>query len=209
MCKTMPNKAAAGSFKDLIFLAEGFMYQTVLPAFAEVAKLEAPLPWPRCLRAAVAGPSPPLLVLGDLRPEGFRMVNRREPLDHHHCRLALTQLARFHGASMALKHRKPDVLKVIHDRLGGPEENVQMKELFTHFFAAAKSAPGMYAPCGIWNFNGSSGAGGGGGAKASPPLKKKLKSGPLGPGPFGARTAGPSAVDAVDTIWPRRVLLLR
>ncbi|KAJ1530254.1 hypothetical protein ONE63_005177 [Megalurothrips usitatus] len=141
MCKTLPERAAAGSFKDLIFLAEGLMYETALPALEEVASLGPPLPWPRCLRALVDGPSLPLLMLEDLRPEGFRMADRRELLDPEHCRLALTQLARFHGSSMALKHLKPHVFKAISDKLRDPSEKSQMNALFTQVFAAAKSAP--------------------------------------------------------------------
>ncbi|KAJ1530157.1 hypothetical protein ONE63_005088 [Megalurothrips usitatus] len=143
MCKTTQDGSAGGLFMGHIFASEGCMYETALPAFAEVARLAPPLPWPRCLRAAVGGPatSVPLLVLEDLRPEGFRMANRREPLDVQHLRLALTQLARFHGASMALRQRRPADMKAIHDRLGNPFEMPQMRDAFKQFFAAATKAP--------------------------------------------------------------------
>ncbi|KAJ1523174.1 hypothetical protein ONE63_001065 [Megalurothrips usitatus] len=140
MCKTTQNEAAVGH----MFARESCMYATVLPAFEEAGRLRPPLPWPRPYRVALAEPSAPLVVLQDLRPGGFRMADRRVPLDHEHCRRALTQLARFHGASMALKTLRPDHLQAMHDRLGDPFRDIpQMAAGFAHFVQSVKDAPDM------------------------------------------------------------------
>ena len=45
---------------------------------------------------------PPLLVIEDLAPLGFRMADREAGLDAEHCLLAVRGLARFHASSVAL-----------------------------------------------------------------------------------------------------------
>lgn len=50
---------------------------------------------------------PPLLVMEDLTPLGFRMADRQAGLDLDHCLLALRNLARFHASSVALCEREP------------------------------------------------------------------------------------------------------
>lgn len=45
---------------------------------------------------------PPLLVIEDLAPLGFRMADRQAGLDMDHCLLAIRGLARFHASSVAL-----------------------------------------------------------------------------------------------------------
>ena len=46
--------------------------------------------------------NPPLLVIEDLAPLGFRMADRQAGLDLNHCLLAIRGLARFHASSVAL-----------------------------------------------------------------------------------------------------------
>lgn len=45
---------------------------------------------------------PPLLIIEDLAPLGFRMADRQAGLDLHHCILALRGLAKFHASSVAV-----------------------------------------------------------------------------------------------------------
>ncbi|XP_052122513.1 uncharacterized protein LOC113213289 [Frankliniella occidentalis] len=96
---------------------EAYTYEVVLPAMESIARLTDPLPWPRYEFSDVQGPPPHTLVLVDMRPEGFAMADRSVFLDAAHCRLALKQLARFHGAGLALKHLKPDHFEEIKKRL--------------------------------------------------------------------------------------------
>ncbi|XP_012278798.1 uncharacterized protein LOC105698804 [Orussus abietinus] len=59
----------------------------------------------RCLYYQLQDPV--LLVLEDLAPLGFRMVDRQAGLDWDHCVLALKNLANFHASSVALCEREP------------------------------------------------------------------------------------------------------
>lgn len=45
---------------------------------------------------------PPMIVFEDLMPLGFHMADREAGLDLDHCVLAIQNLARFHGSSVAL-----------------------------------------------------------------------------------------------------------
>ncbi|KAH0548878.1 uncharacterized protein LOC123261583 [Cotesia glomerata] len=50
---------------------------------------------------------PPLLIIEDLAPLGFRMADRQAGLDLHHCILALRGLAKFHASSVAVYEKTP------------------------------------------------------------------------------------------------------
>lgn len=120
-----------GNLNDDIFSTEGLMYDTVLPALQKVASLEEPLPWPRCYHVDVSGEPPHLLVLGDLRPDGYRMAARDARIDEAHCRHALTQLARLHGAAMALERQSgPAAFRAIADRLFNIFERPEVTKSF-------------------------------------------------------------------------------
>ncbi|KAJ1526562.1 hypothetical protein ONE63_008149 [Megalurothrips usitatus] len=124
-----------------VFAAEGSVYSQLLPAMEEIAGMRAPLPWPR---SVVTGPPPHCLVLRDLRPDGFAMVDRKKPLDLQHCRLMLRAIARFHGAGMALQHLRPDAFRAMRDALGA--DLAAMKETlknFKHFLAPGQAAPDL------------------------------------------------------------------
>lgn len=51
--------------------------------------------------------NPPLLVIEDLAPLGYRMADRQAGLDMDHCLLAIRNLAKFHASSVALFERNP------------------------------------------------------------------------------------------------------
>ncbi|CAB0032799.1 unnamed protein product [Trichogramma brassicae] len=52
--------------------------------------------------------NPPMLVIEDLQPLGFRMADRESGLDYPHCLLAVKGLARFHASSVALCEKEPE-----------------------------------------------------------------------------------------------------
>lgn len=136
MCKTTisDNMMMAGVFKT-----EDCIYKSVLPAMENIAALKEPLPWPRCYHSDVGGEKP-CIVLGDLGVDNFTMADRRVPLDVKHCRLALSQLARYHGAGLALRHLKPDEFQYMADTLGASYANKEMLEAFQHFFTTIENA---------------------------------------------------------------------
>lgn len=53
-------------------------------------------------RGLYARKNPPMLVMEDLMPLGYRMADRQAGLDIDHCLLVARNLARFHGSSVAL-----------------------------------------------------------------------------------------------------------
>ncbi|KAK3927042.1 4-hydroxytryptamine kinase [Frankliniella fusca] len=105
ICKT--SMPLFGDVMTKMYEIEAYSYDKLLPQLESIAKLTDSLPWPRCVHANVQGPPPHTIVLVDMRPERFVMADRSKFMDAEHCRLAMKQLARFHGAGLALKHRRP------------------------------------------------------------------------------------------------------
>ncbi|XP_052126089.1 uncharacterized protein LOC127749953 [Frankliniella occidentalis] len=100
-----------------LFGVEGLVYETLIPAQEKLAGLREPLPWPKCYFSAVKGSHPYCLALEDFGPEGFVNADRSKGLDAAHMRLALEQLGKFHGASMALVRLRPELFKTIEDQV--------------------------------------------------------------------------------------------
>ncbi|XP_039287775.1 uncharacterized protein LOC111045664 [Nilaparvata lugens] len=97
---------------DPAFCNEAAAYDVVLPALraacdsaAAACDSAAPacdpvqLPFAPCLYA-----SSQLLILHDLSQDGYVMADRRHGLDFHHCRIVFQTLAKFHAASLVMKH---------------------------------------------------------------------------------------------------------
>lgn len=85
---------------DPAFRNEAGAYRTVLPALESFARSR--MPFPECLHA-----SSQFVVLEDLKQAGFRMADRTAGLDLDHAKLALKELGRFHGTSLAMKAAQP------------------------------------------------------------------------------------------------------
>ncbi|RZF32681.1 hypothetical protein LSTR_LSTR004109 [Laodelphax striatellus] len=83
---------------DPAFCNEAAAYDVVLPALRPPPS-QPPLPFAQCLYA-----SSHLLILHDLCQDGYVMADRRQGVDFHHCRLVLQTLAKFHAASLVMKH---------------------------------------------------------------------------------------------------------
>lgn len=77
------------------------MISETLPLMNQIlAKIDkAPLA-ARCLH--VQHERPVHIIMEDLTPKGFRMVDRQSGLDLDHCLLAFRNLAAFHASSIAL-----------------------------------------------------------------------------------------------------------
>ncbi|XP_075228386.1 uncharacterized protein LOC142328467 isoform X3 [Lycorma delicatula] len=85
---------------DPAFVNEAAAYDTVIPALRACCNDTRLLPFPNCYFA-----SNQVIVLQDLREDGFMMADRRKGLDFDHCTVALQALARFHAASYIMKHK--------------------------------------------------------------------------------------------------------
>nr|XP_024217896.1 uncharacterized protein LOC106690738 [Halyomorpha halys] len=86
---------------ELAFRNEAISYNVVVEVLNKF-RGEDKLPMPTCFHASVQ-----YTVLEDLKPLGFRMVERQLGLDLNHAKHALKELGKFHGTSMAMKHSQP------------------------------------------------------------------------------------------------------
>ncbi|OXU23988.1 hypothetical protein TSAR_016853 [Trichomalopsis sarcophagae] len=73
---------------------------------------------------------PPLLVIEDLAPLGFRMADRQAGLDMDHCLLAIRGLARFHASSVALCEKEPRQKELYSCGLFNMRQPVEMQSFF-------------------------------------------------------------------------------
>lgn len=105
--KCQPGNEARRKFfsVDLLFRNEVNFYERVIPRLQQGTLVS--LGVPQCL-CSLQDSQDDALVLEDLRPAGFRMVDRVSGLDEPHCRLVLRELARLHALSLALRARDPE-----------------------------------------------------------------------------------------------------
>ncbi|XP_044755969.1 uncharacterized protein LOC123314723 [Coccinella septempunctata] len=64
------------------------------------------------------------MIMGDLRKEGYRLWNKRKPMNLEHIKTVLSNYGKYHASSMALRVRKPEVFK---------ELTSDMENMFKHF----------------------------------------------------------------------------
>ncbi|XP_063231564.1 uncharacterized protein LOC134536003 isoform X2 [Bacillus rossius redtenbacheri] len=105
--KCLPaDPARREAFKsDALFRNEVVFYTRALPALlAFQGQRDVFRAVPRCYLA-----QSDVIVLEDLVARGFTMADRKAGLDHVHCKAVLTELARFHALSLAMKGREPEL----------------------------------------------------------------------------------------------------
>lgn len=87
------------------------MYETVLPVFAKLQEdfcIENQLRCPTLYGTSrIKGAE--TLILEDLTVEGYKMRNRKQPIDWPHCEMAIGYLAHLHSLSFVLKKRNPEL----------------------------------------------------------------------------------------------------
>lgn len=118
LCKTASTNAHTREqlHSDLVFTSEAFAYNKLLPTFLEFQKEKGLLEhecftsFPNCY-LATCNPEKEeyLVIMDDLRPEGFKMWPKTESLPIDHCRLVIQELAKLHAVSYALRDQKPEV----------------------------------------------------------------------------------------------------
>ncbi|XP_034242340.1 uncharacterized protein LOC117645900 [Thrips palmi] len=143
ICKTTASDIGSGGpMMQFIYAAEDEFYGRVAPILTDIAKLQRPLPWPRCMYSKPDG-ARPCLVVDDKCPEGFRMADRRVALDEHHIRHALSQLGRLHGAAMAFEVQRPDEFNAIAEKLTVPYKREDIREMWKTFMNVSETTPDM------------------------------------------------------------------
>ncbi|XP_063979212.1 uncharacterized protein LOC135163581 [Diachasmimorpha longicaudata] len=75
--------------------------------------------------------NPPVLVIEDLAPLGFRMADREAGLDLDHCILALRGLAKFHASSVAVYEKSPECKKFYTRGIFNSDNPQGMIQFFT------------------------------------------------------------------------------
>lgn len=88
--RQLQNLATRKLFRaDRAFTNEIIAYTKIMPQFHQFAdSIELPIPFVNCIFAG-ADDAGDIIVLDDLKPFGYRMVNRLKGLDYMHCKIAL------------------------------------------------------------------------------------------------------------------------
>ncbi|KAG8035767.1 hypothetical protein G9C98_001423 [Cotesia typhae] len=95
--------------------------------------------------------NPPILVLEDLAPLGFRMADRQAGLDLDHCTLVIRNVAKFHASSLLLYENKPKVKEFCSKGVFGENCPPTLREFMRigmkSMVKAAKSWPELSKKC--------------------------------------------------------------
>lgn len=96
-------------FNDVIFEKETKFYNQLIPELNSVLKRSdhREIHFPKCLHAS-HDEGKQMIILEDLRPQGYRMHDDRCGMDKTHATLVLRELARLHAASLLLQNKRPD-----------------------------------------------------------------------------------------------------
>ncbi|XP_054287829.1 uncharacterized protein LOC129003557 [Macrosteles quadrilineatus] len=107
--KTLPQSVERRElfFCDAAFLNETEFYSEVAPRLGGDQKI----PLPQCLLAA-----DDVIVLRDLRQDGFTTADRRAGLDLDHCLLVMKELGKFHAMSFNMKKNDPSQFAQLRTR---------------------------------------------------------------------------------------------
>lgn len=118
LCKLIPENAARRKEfnADPLFEREIMVYNKILPAMTAfqrekgLSDAECFISYPKCY-AAVANKEDDqyVIIMEDLRPQGFVMWSKRLPTPFDHATQIVTELAKFHAVSFAVKDQRPDI----------------------------------------------------------------------------------------------------
>lgn len=118
LCKEAPpSQARRKEFQtDKLFKREAAVYNDILPNFVAfqrtkgLSEADGYFSFPKCY-AAIADEEKNqfVIIMEDLRPQGFSMLPKQRPAPIDHYYLIVEQLAKLHGISFALKDQQPDI----------------------------------------------------------------------------------------------------
>lgn len=137
LCKLAPASAQRRKefLSDAVFERESYFYNTVAPAFTRFQQ-DKGLPledqfkaFPKCFEA-IHDPENELFIIlmEDLRAEGFTMWPKHKPTPTTHCLLFVRELAKFHAISFVMKDQQPAQF----------EEFAKLDDLLCQFTASPK-----------------------------------------------------------------------
>ncbi|XP_055321909.1 uncharacterized protein LOC129577979 [Sitodiplosis mosellana] len=117
VCKVAPSsKNRRKEFiSDVAFTREAAFYTKLMPSFAKfqaeknLSKDDQFLAYPKCYAATIDGENEHYaIILEDLRPQEFKLWNKVKTSPIENVRLAMREIAKFHGISIAMKDQKPE-----------------------------------------------------------------------------------------------------
>ncbi|KAJ4448876.1 hypothetical protein ANN_00267 [Periplaneta americana] len=107
---------------EVLFHNETLIYTQMIPLMEEFLKKRVSFSiqsiFPTCYYArSDSAPDEDVVVLGDLKPEGFRTTEMKVFLDYDHCVLALRALGRLHAVSYGMKNLEGSAFRTIISKL--------------------------------------------------------------------------------------------
>lgn len=117
LCKVAPlnENRRKEFFSNVVFNRESYFYNKLMPTFAKFQD-EKNLPknaqfqaYPKCFSAISDDESEHyVIIMEDLRPQGFKMWNKATAVPIENMRLAMRELGKFHALSIAMKDQRPN-----------------------------------------------------------------------------------------------------
>lgn len=144
VCKTCKEMRSYSRFRR-----ETLFYNKLLPILAKfqgdknLPKADQFLSYPKCY-AAVADDDleQHIIILEDIRLQGFKMLNRTKSTPIENMRLIMRELGKFHSLSIAMKNQKPDeftIFKQTTDIFGNDSHRLMQETFHKYFDCAIKS----------------------------------------------------------------------
>ncbi|XP_026462578.1 uncharacterized protein LOC113364305 [Ctenocephalides felis] len=120
VCKSEPKSAVIlQEFRiNVMFDTERFFYTHLFPLFDKfqdkmgISDEDRFKHYPVCYGFTEAA-----LFMKDMRREGFKMMDKSQPIGYEHAKLAMESLGKFHAMGLVLKDQHPTDFKVINDHL--------------------------------------------------------------------------------------------
>lgn len=116
VCKVAPNSDSVESkiTSQLIFKREAEFYAKLMPTFAKfqfekgLSNVDQFLAYPKCYGTTIDDKNGHyVIILEDLRPQGFKLWPKIKASPIDNVRLAMREIGKFHGISIAMKDQRP------------------------------------------------------------------------------------------------------
>lgn len=118
-----------------VFAREVFMYQTTFPvlkAFENEKGISNVFSFtPKCYATSLKHGAE-TIILEDLSEMGYKMWNRRKPMDENHVTLILQTFGHFHALSLAMKQQEPELFTNLAENLTNVMGDFFGDDLVTH-----------------------------------------------------------------------------
>lgn len=132
-----------------LFEREVFVYKQMLPEFGEflashnMQDIEGFSNFPKCYYAEYnEEKDDAIIIMEDLRIEGYQMLKKVVPVDLEHTTLLLSALGRLHAISLAMKHQKPELFQKYREMYDNTADNMKNEQIATFVIGCMDRAIG-------------------------------------------------------------------